>query len=94
MSAFVSRGFQRRHRSPDGPAERLPPGQYLEPGFQVLTAGPTPRIDTDVWGFRIDGMMGQGSAILRPASASGLGAGVELVATSDWATAAGTHHCP
>jgi DMSO/TMAO reductase YedYZ molybdopterin-dependent catalytic subunit len=24
----------------------------------VLTAGPTPRIDTDAWGFRIDGMVG------------------------------------
>jgi hypothetical protein len=30
MSAFVSRGFQRRHRPPDELAERLPPGQYLE----------------------------------------------------------------
>jgi DMSO/TMAO reductase YedYZ molybdopterin-dependent catalytic subunit len=58
MSAFVSRGFQRRHRPPDELAERLPPGQYLEPGFPVLTAGPTPRIGTDVWGFRIDGMVG------------------------------------
>ena len=59
MSGFVSRGFQRRRRPPDELADRLPPGQYGEPGFPVLTAGPTPQIDTGAWGFRIDGMVGQ-----------------------------------
>jgi hypothetical protein len=40
---FVSRGFVGR---PHGPgAERLPPGQYPERGFPVLTAGPTPRVE-------------------------------------------------
>src|SRR6185437_11304824 len=53
---FVSRGFVGR---PHGPgAERLPPGQYLESGFPVLTAGPTPRIEPAEWNFRIDGMVG------------------------------------
>jgi DMSO/TMAO reductase YedYZ molybdopterin-dependent catalytic subunit len=26
----------------------------------MLTAGPTPHIETDAWGFRIDGTVGQG----------------------------------
>jgi hypothetical protein len=38
---FVSRGFGgNRRRVPDELADRLPPGQYLERGFPVLTAGP------------------------------------------------------
>ena len=32
MSNFVSRGFSGRRRTPDELAERLPPGQYAEPG--------------------------------------------------------------
>jgi DMSO/TMAO reductase YedYZ molybdopterin-dependent catalytic subunit len=59
VSDFVSRGFSGRRRAPEGLAERLPPGQYAESGFPVLTAGPTPRIDADAWGFRIDGMVEQ-----------------------------------
>jgi DMSO/TMAO reductase YedYZ molybdopterin-dependent catalytic subunit len=52
---FVSRGFIGR---PHGPgADRLPPGQYLERGFPVLTAGPTPRVEPAEWSFRIDGMV-------------------------------------
>jgi DMSO/TMAO reductase YedYZ molybdopterin-dependent catalytic subunit len=58
MSNFVSRGFQRRRHTPDELADRVPPGQYVENGFPVLTAGPTPHIDTDAWSFRIDGMVG------------------------------------
>ena len=58
MSGFVSRGFERRRRTPGELADRLPPGQYAEAGFPVLTAGPTPRIDTASWSFRIDGMVG------------------------------------
>jgi DMSO/TMAO reductase YedYZ molybdopterin-dependent catalytic subunit len=53
---FVSRGFVGR---PHGPgADRLPPGQYLERGFPVLTAGPTPHVEPSEWSFRIDGMVG------------------------------------
>jgi DMSO/TMAO reductase YedYZ molybdopterin-dependent catalytic subunit len=49
MSIFT-RGFSGRGRdnNPD-----LPPGQYLTEDFPVLSAGPTPRIDTDVWEFTI-----------------------------------------
>jgi DMSO/TMAO reductase YedYZ molybdopterin-dependent catalytic subunit len=59
MSDFVSRAFRGRRRTPDELADRLPPGQYYESGFPVLTAGPTPRIEPDDWGFRIDGMVGR-----------------------------------
>jgi hypothetical protein len=38
---FFSRGFRGR-RKPSDVAGRLPPGQYLERGFPVLSAGPTP----------------------------------------------------
>jgi DMSO/TMAO reductase YedYZ molybdopterin-dependent catalytic subunit len=59
MSDFVSRGFRGRRRTPDDLAARLPPGQYLEPGFPVLTAGPTPHVEPDEWAFGIDGMVAQ-----------------------------------
>jgi DMSO/TMAO reductase YedYZ molybdopterin-dependent catalytic subunit len=54
---FISRGFGGKRREPDGLAARLPPGQYLERGFPVLTAGPTPHVDPLEWSFRIDGMV-------------------------------------
>jgi DMSO/TMAO reductase YedYZ molybdopterin-dependent catalytic subunit len=43
---LISRGFtgRRREQRPD-----LPPGQYLTEDFPVLSAGPTPRIDTADW---------------------------------------------
>ena len=59
MSDFISRGFSGLRRTPDEVREKLPPGQYLERGFPVLTAGPTPNVGPDEWGFRIDGMVGQ-----------------------------------
>jgi DMSO/TMAO reductase YedYZ molybdopterin-dependent catalytic subunit len=59
MNDFVSRGFSGRRRAPDELARRLPPGQYLERGFPVLTAGPTPAVDTATWTFRIDGMVAE-----------------------------------
>jgi DMSO/TMAO reductase YedYZ molybdopterin-dependent catalytic subunit len=59
MSGFVSRGFSGRRRAPAELAARLPPGQYLESGFPVLTAGPTPDVRHDVWQLKIDGMVGQ-----------------------------------
>jgi DMSO/TMAO reductase YedYZ molybdopterin-dependent catalytic subunit len=58
-SNFLSRGFTGRRRTPADLAERLPPGQYYEPGFPVLTAGPTPRVKWEDWKFRIDGMVGE-----------------------------------
>ena len=57
MSEFVSRGFSGRRRTPEELAERLPPGQYAESGFPVLTAGLTPEVALDEWSFRIDGMV-------------------------------------
>ena len=57
VSEFVSRGFSGRRRTPEELAERLPPGQYAESGFPVLTAGPTPEVAPDEWSFRIDGMV-------------------------------------
>ena len=45
----VTRGFTGRRR--DDP--KLPPGQYLEHGFPVLQAGPTPSVDTRTWQFTI-----------------------------------------
>jgi DMSO/TMAO reductase YedYZ molybdopterin-dependent catalytic subunit len=56
---FVSRGFSGRRRVAEGVADRLPPGQYSEEGFPVLTAGPTPVVATDEWSFRIDGMVAE-----------------------------------
>ena len=35
--------------------DRLPPGQYLERGFPVLSAGPTPHTPLDEWDFSITG---------------------------------------
>ena len=46
----VSRGFGARRRETN---DRLPPGQYLTTDFPVLSAGPTPRIDTGAWSFTI-----------------------------------------
>ena len=48
--AVFSRGFGARRRESD---PRLPPGQYLTEDFPVLSAGPTPQIDTDEWTFAI-----------------------------------------
>jgi len=42
--------FGRRRSEPTRP---VPPGQYLEDGFPVLSAGPTPRVDLATWDFSI-----------------------------------------
>jgi DMSO/TMAO reductase YedYZ molybdopterin-dependent catalytic subunit len=59
MAGFISRGFGRRRQVPEEYADRLPPGQYVEAGFPVLTAGVTPRIGPDDWELRIDGMVAE-----------------------------------
>jgi DMSO/TMAO reductase YedYZ molybdopterin-dependent catalytic subunit len=59
MSGFISRGFGGLRRVPEELKERIPPGQYYEPGFPVLTAGPTPKVNTAEWVFSIDGMVGE-----------------------------------
>jgi len=49
--AVVSPGF---HGKPRGDqSSRLPPGQYLEEDFPVLSIGPTQRIRLDQWRFEI-----------------------------------------
>ncbi|KQR38242.1 molybdopterin-dependent oxidoreductase [Microbacterium sp. Leaf159] len=53
--AVISRGFGARRRESD---DRLPPGQYLTADFPVLSAGPTPRVQTDTWEFAIVGLDG------------------------------------
>jgi DMSO/TMAO reductase YedYZ molybdopterin-dependent catalytic subunit len=52
--AFVSRGFRGRRRRDVDPS-RVPPGQYVVDDFPVLSAGPTPRTETDDWSLQIDG---------------------------------------
>jgi DMSO/TMAO reductase YedYZ molybdopterin-dependent catalytic subunit len=54
--AFVTRGFRGRPRQDVDPT-RVPPGQYVVHDFPVLSAGPTPRVDTAGWSFRIDGQV-------------------------------------
>src|SRR5689334_1077786 len=52
--SFISRAFHGRSRQTDQ-ADRIPPGQYLEKGFPVLSAGPTPRTQLDQWTFSLIG---------------------------------------
>ena len=54
--AVFSPGFRGRRR-PANPA--LPPGQYEEHGFPVLTAGPTQRIRLDDWRLTLSIAMGE-----------------------------------
>jgi DMSO/TMAO reductase YedYZ molybdopterin-dependent catalytic subunit len=48
--AVISRGFTGRSRENN---PELPPGQFLTEDFPVLSAGPTPEIDTADWEFSI-----------------------------------------
>ncbi|MDX2091654.1 MAG: sulfite oxidase-like oxidoreductase [Kofleriaceae bacterium] len=54
---IISRGFRGR-RQPAMTAERVPPGQYVERGFPVLSAGPTPHTPLDQWEFSVEGDVG------------------------------------
>ncbi|HET7715453.1 MAG TPA: sulfite oxidase-like oxidoreductase [Bauldia sp.] len=49
---MITRGFFGRRLSPED-AARLPPGQYKEDGFPVLSAGPTPHIARESWRFTL-----------------------------------------
>jgi len=51
---LFSRAFRGRRQQSDV-AGRLPPGQYLERGFPVLSAGPTPHTPLERWDFSIAG---------------------------------------
>jgi len=54
--SFVSRGFHGRRR-PDVDPARIPPGQYLESDFPVLSAGPTPHTPLADWTFTVGGAL-------------------------------------
>jgi DMSO/TMAO reductase YedYZ molybdopterin-dependent catalytic subunit len=49
---MITRGFFGRRPSAED-AVRLPPGQYKENGFPVLSAGPTPHVETKNWQFTL-----------------------------------------
>lgn len=55
---FISRGFRGR-RQQGNLSGRIPPGQYLERGFPVLSAGPTPHTPLERWDFSILGKVDQ-----------------------------------
>lgn len=50
---MATRGFSGRARADAATANRLPPGQFLEQGFPVLSAGPTPRVRAEDWTFTL-----------------------------------------
>lgn len=50
---MATRGFTGRRSGSDETRDRLPPGQFLEHGFPVLSAGPTPRVRTEDWTFTL-----------------------------------------
>jgi DMSO/TMAO reductase YedYZ molybdopterin-dependent catalytic subunit len=54
---IISRGFKGR-RAPVERAGRVPPGQYEERGFPVLSAGPTPHVQLSIWEFMVRGVDG------------------------------------
>ena len=49
---MVTRGFTGRGSGSDQ-SGRIPPGQHLVENFPVLTAGPTPDLDTAKWNFTV-----------------------------------------
>src|SRR5687767_12727597 len=49
---MVTRGFFGRRPSPDK-AARIPPGQHEVFDFPVLSAGPTPQVNTASWMFTL-----------------------------------------
>lgn len=55
---LISRGFHGRRRDA-ATSGRIPPGQYLERGFPVLSAGPTPQTPLAQWSFTIEGEVEQ-----------------------------------
>jgi DMSO/TMAO reductase YedYZ molybdopterin-dependent catalytic subunit len=50
LTPGLTPGFRGRPR-PEGVT--LPPGQYAEEGFPVLSAGPTPNVDSSTWNFTV-----------------------------------------
>ncbi len=54
---MVTRGFFGRKR--EDSSRPVPPGQYLERGFPVLSAGPTPKTDLTKWSFSLEDISGK-----------------------------------
>jgi DMSO/TMAO reductase YedYZ molybdopterin-dependent catalytic subunit len=54
MAPIISRGFSGRRRD-DARSDRVPPGQYVNMDYPVLSAGPTPHTPFDQWDFSIVG---------------------------------------
>jgi DMSO/TMAO reductase YedYZ molybdopterin-dependent catalytic subunit len=54
--SFISRGFRGRPKV-EAEAGRVPPGQYVTADFPVLSAGPTPNVPLNEWGFTISGQV-------------------------------------
>src|ERR1700722_8281398 len=52
--SFITRGFKGRPRD-RSISDRLPPGQYPERGFPVLSTGPTPHTPISDWTFSLTG---------------------------------------
>ncbi len=50
---IINEGFKPKRKTDS----RLPPGQYEESGFPVLSLGPTPKISQDVWRLEVDGLV-------------------------------------
>lgn len=59
MGGFISRAFSGRRRLDPEIAARIPPGQYLETGFPVLSAGPTPHTRLETWDLQLTGVVEQ-----------------------------------
>jgi len=53
--SVISRGFGSKRAAAD---PRIPPGQYRTEDFPVLSAGPTPHLDTAVWALDITAVDG------------------------------------
>ena len=51
--SIITRGFFRKRNQDETPQRTVPPGQYIEKGFPVLSAGPTPKVDTATWNFTL-----------------------------------------
>ncbi len=58
--SVISRGFAGGGAASD---ERVPPGQYVTQDFPVLSAGPTPRIDTDDWQLTVTDVDGSTTSL-------------------------------
>ncbi len=52
---IINEGFKPKRKTDD----RLPPGQYEEKGFPVLSLGPTPNVDIKTWKLVVDGLVGK-----------------------------------